>query len=584
MEETMKKFLSMLLAVAMVATLAISASALGDAGLYTYDESDGEYWSPALAMYDKTTQGIWFEDGSVAGHNIAQLADGTFIEENAMANLKSGWYEVVLCNLGTNPEWFPAEVEGKLALCVRGDSTFTVKSENALNAGAIGMLMGNNCRAVELVDENGVMTGEYENITMNLDYATLPMGSVSSDVTARLVAACADISIADAVVAVENVYFGDLELSVSHKKGAWVFLGTEAEYKANTTRTDANTITGAGAAAATTETAAPAAAEGEPVLTIDFAEGAGNVELVNAEIVKDSERGNVLKVNGVGTSQTGASYGLLKTDVFEKTNWENGMSINMWIKTDASSTLHGTAPIFSLDIANVGYIALTTSLESAINTDGNDTSLGISPRIWTDPINVGGGVNLTEEEEWQFISVVYNEDHIDLYVDGELYSDHPFANGNATDMSAMINLMIESEFVYSVRLGSWLCSWWKYGDYEGCIDDFTVYNKILSADEVKALYNATKDVEVPAEPVVEETPVVEEEPAVEEAPVVEEEPAVEETPVVEEVVEETVEEVVEEAPVVEETVEEAPQTFDFGVIAAVAALVSAAGYALSKKR
>ena len=99
----MKKFLSMLLAVAMVATLAISVSAINDAGLYTYDESDGEYWSPALAMYDKTTQGIWFEDGTVAGHNIAQLADGTFIEENAMANLKSGWYEVVLCNLGTKP-------------------------------------------------------------------------------------------------------------------------------------------------------------------------------------------------------------------------------------------------------------------------------------------------------------------------------------------------------------------------------------------------------------------------------------------------------------------------------------------------
>ena len=350
-----------------------------------------------------------------------------------------------------------------------------------------------------------------------------------------------------------------------------------------------NVVFGAKGAAPAAE-AAPAAAEGEPVLTIDFAEGAGDVELVNAEIVKDSERGNVLQVNGVGTSQTGARYGLLKTDVFKTTNWDDGMSINMWIKTADSSTLHGTAPIFSLDIANVGYIALTTSLESAINTDGNDTTLGIAPRIWTDPANVGGGMNMTETDTWQFISVVYNEDHIDLYVDGELYSDHPFANGNATDMSAMINLMIESEFVYSVRLGSWLCSWWKYGDYEGCIDDFTVYNKILSADEVKALYEATKDVEVPAEePVAEEAtaaeePVVEE-PAAEE-PVVEE--VVEEVVVEEPVVEEVAEEVVVEEPVVEEVAEEvaeeAAQTFDFGVIAAAAALISAAGYALSKKR
>ncbi|MBR5312551.1 MAG: discoidin domain-containing protein, partial [Clostridia bacterium] len=57
--------------------------------------------------------------------------------------------------------------------------------------------------------------------------------------------------------------------------------------------------------------------------------------------------------------------------------------------------------------------------------------------------------------------------------------------------------------------------------------------------------------------------------------------AVIEAPVVEE--EAPVEEVV-ETPAAAEVVEEAAQTFDFGVIAAVAALISAAGYAISKKR
>jgi len=60
-----------------------------------------------------------------------------------------------------------------------------------------------------------------------------------------------------------------------------------------------------------------------------------------------------------------------------------------------------------------------------------------------------------------------------------------------------------------------------------------------------------------------------------------------ETPV-EEVVETPVEEVVEtpvvEEPVVETPVVEAPQTFDFAIFAAVAAIISAAGYAISKKR
>ena len=44
-----------------------------------------------------------------------------------------------------------------------------------------------------------------------------------------------------------------------------------------------------------------------------------------------------------------------------------------------------------------------------------------------------------------------------------------------------------------------------------------------------------------------------------------------------------IEEVAVETPAVEEVVV-APQTFDLGVIAAIAAIVSAAGYAISKKR
>ena len=72
----------------------------------------------------------------------------------------------------------------------------------------------------------------------------------------------------------------------------------------------------------------------------------------------------------------------------------------------------------------------------------------------------------------------------------------------------------------------------------------------------------------------------------EEAPVATEAPVVETEAETEAPAVETEAEVVApaetEAPVVEEVA--APQTFDAGVIAAVAAIVSAAGYALSKKR
>ncbi len=83
-----------------------------------------------------------------------------------------------------------------------------------------------------------------------------------------------------------------------------------------------------------------------------------------------------------------------------------------------------------------------------------------------------------------------------------------------------------------------------------------------------------------AEEAAAEEPVVEE-PAVEEVVEVIEEPVVEE--IVEPIVTEEPE-VVEETPVEEPVVTVAPQTFDIGIVAAVSAVLSAAGYALTKKK
>ena len=108
--------------------------------------------------------------------------------------------------------------------------------------------------------------------------------------------------------------------------------------------------------------------------------------------------------------------------------------------------------------------------------------------------------------------------------------------------------------------------------------------------QAKLVEGAAETAEEPAAeevPAVEDAPVAEETPAVEETPVVEEvveEPAEVVEEIAEEVVEEVVEEVIEEAPAAAEVVEEAPQTFDAGVIAAVAAAVSALGYVFTKKR
>ena len=230
---------------AILMTLLLTVGVSASAGMYTYDPSDGEYWSPDLNMLDKTAVSIWLEDGTAAGYNdpnyVLDAAGASYLDK-----MESGWYEVILCGLGTGADDFPDKVNDRIALCIRGDSTFTVKAENAMNAGAVACLVGNNCREAEKMDDNGNVTGEYKNITMNMDYYTIPAGSLSSDVTVRLVAETADISIAEAVAEVEDIFFGAVELDVSHKKPGYIFIGTLEKYKANTVRTVNNTVTPSG--------------------------------------------------------------------------------------------------------------------------------------------------------------------------------------------------------------------------------------------------------------------------------------------------------------------------------------------------
>lgn len=224
----------------------------------------------------------------------------------------------------------------------------------------------------------------------------------------------------------------------------------------------------------------------EPLVSIDFAQGAGDVVLTGAEIVNDSTRGNVLKLNG-GNSRT--SYGTYTTDVFQNTNndWTNGMTISAWIQTAEGGNVHGTTPIYCVDIANRGYIATLCSLETTTNTNGNEAGF-VEPCLWNDPTDVGGGANKTTEGKWQLITVVYDPvaNNMRIYVDGEYYATNTINNGD------IATLMTQIKIAKSITLGSWNCEWWRYGDYKGLIDDFNLWNSALSENEIKELYQTTK--------------------------------------------------------------------------------------------
>ncbi|MBQ2987383.1 MAG: family 43 glycosylhydrolase [Tyzzerella sp.] len=227
-----------------------------------------------------------------------------------------------------------------------------------------------------------------------------------------------------------------------------------------------------------------AAGTQNPLVSIDFAQGAGNVTLTGAEIVNDSIRGNVLKLNGTGSR---TSYGTYTTDVFQNNDWTNGMTLSAWIQTSEGSNVHGTTPIYCVDMANRGYIATLCSLETTTNTNGNEGGF-VEPCLWNDPADAATGTNKTTEGEWQLVTVVYDPvaNNMRIYINGEYYSTNTINNGD------IATLMTQITIAKSITLGSWNCSWWQHGDYKGMIDDFKLWNHALSETEIKELYQSTK--------------------------------------------------------------------------------------------
>jgi len=198
----------------------------------TYESSDPEIDFNPNDVY------LWFEDGTACHQRSCVNAEEGPLPENDLKHLAGKWYEFVYCDIGSTPEMFPPEVSGKIALIKRGESTFTVKTENAKNAGAIGAIICNNFPDGELVDDDGTIL-IYNDVTMIIEYPTVPCGSISSDIGAKLI----------------------------EQRTGKVFIGTLAQYQASIAEMKA-AEEAAAAEASTATTTAPQTADVSSVIVM----------------------------------------------------------------------------------------------------------------------------------------------------------------------------------------------------------------------------------------------------------------------------------------------------------------------------
>jgi|GEM_PF-1691616 len=233
----MKKLLSILLSVFMIAALAATASAV----VLTWDEGDQTWWSPEFDYnIDPGTTDeyiVVLEDGTVSGNqgnpswnpDSASTPTGLAeqpIESSLITNLNPGWYEAAFFDIGEDC----TGAEGKIALISRGSTTFTVKNENAKAAGAFATIIMNNGNGETIDDTTYFMEGNNGAIGMYEDYEIMPNCSVSTDVSIRILAQMYGISLADAYDAVLNLQIEGVS-GLDIGKTTHVFLGTMADYE-----------------------------------------------------------------------------------------------------------------------------------------------------------------------------------------------------------------------------------------------------------------------------------------------------------------------------------------------------------------
>ncbi len=253
--------------------------------------------------------------------------------------------------------------------------------------------------------------------------------------------------------------------------------------------------------------------------------------------------------------------------------WENGKMIapNAALGDAANMT------DYFIEADDHVYIEVTGNL-----TEGNAFGIMMARNSYENPF-----------ESWNCMNMEVTRPSTRLFGPGlakevQLYSDD-FTNNKPLTIGLEIKdgvfyLYSEGELFGYIENTDWNGCWLGLMTWCGSCE-FTSFkvSEVLGAEHITVYPDGTTEVIESSAPAAAETEAPVETAAPEtEAPVVETEAETEaevvetEAPVVETAAPETEAEVI-EAPA-------APQTFDFGVIAAIAAVVSAAGYAVSKKR
>ena len=182
-----------------------------------------------------------------------------------------------------------------------------------------------------------------------------------------------------------------------------------------------------------------------------------------ASIVEDSVRGQVVQIGGAYGSR---SYVDLGNDLPADTT---GVSFGGWVKLAEGQVAAASYDMFTIDsAANSDWRYFTASTNGTIHQNNGGYFDG------------QGNPCLTNDGQWHYMVLTSSDAGIDMYMDGDLIYTYTSAANSLTNLATMGN---QHFYLGYIR---------QFWDAANCyIDDYAIYSKELTAEEVRANYDAT---------------------------------------------------------------------------------------------
>ncbi len=189
-------------------------------------------------------------------------------------------------------------------------------------------------------------------------------------------------------------------------------------------------------------------------------------ETVNSNaptLVTDDERGQVMK-SGSGTGRVRTANPLQGQDL------SNGITVSAWIDVNSVNTWNGVWSFASGASNTDGFFGLSTNGSLFYNSNPASPS-------YQDMTQFGG--TITADGGWELITVVMDQSKISMYKDGALAKTLTPSTNLGDTAADMLEFIADTKYIW---FGTASPHYWSSGDFY--MDDFKVYNKALSEDEV----------------------------------------------------------------------------------------------------